>query len=418
VRSLRGHRISQMKQANNNEVDLLLRSLARARDESALERGSSSGDGNRATSDHLDADELNSYAEGVVPPPARARYTEHLADCDVCRGIVVGLTSAAGAAIRSEAMEQKGGAGFWQTLALLFSPAVLRYAVPALVLTAVIGISLLAVWQRREQHELLARNEPADSATPTAQLKQTESPTSLQPSEAPATMPKRAESPAAIDSVKEENYLRDNKSPVAPGAGTRTGEIASSAPAAKDAGQAGKSAGLSELRPSYAPEPKAAATSSGATTLNEADKATQVPKEQPAKLEDQERRRDMYKSTPSDERGPNRAAAPRSTAAPQTNTGLDSLSAARVGTFGQGKKDKAGEKANVETRNVSGRRFAREGNAWVDTAYDSSRTPIKIARGSEQFRALVADEPELRAIAEQLNGVIIVVWKNRAYRIQ
>jgi hypothetical protein len=314
-------------------------------------------------------------------------------------------------------MEQKGGAGFWQTLALLFSPAVLRYAVPALVLTAVIGISLLAVWQRREQHELLARNEPGDSATPTAQLKQSESPTSLQPSEAPATMPKRAESPAAIDSVKEENYLRDNKSPVAPGAGTRTGEIASSAPAAKDAGQAGESAGLSELRPSYAPEPKAAATSSGATTLNEADKATQVPKEQPAKLEDQERRRDMYKSTPSDERGPNRAA-PRSTAAPQSNTGLDSLSAARVETYGQGKKDKAGEKANVETRNVSGRRFAREGNAWVDTAYDSSRPPIKIARGSEQFRALVADEPELRAIAEQLNGVIIVVWKNRAYRIQ
>jgi hypothetical protein len=400
-----------MKQGNNNEVDLLLRSLVRARDKSALERESSSGDGNRATSDHLDADELNSYAEGVVPPPARARYTEHLADCDLCRGIVVGLASAAGAAIHSEAMEQKGGAGFWQTLALLFSPAVLRYAVPALVLTAVIGISLLAVWQRREQHELLARNEPADSATPTGQLKQTESPTSLQPSEAPATTPKRAESPAATDSVKEENYLRDDKSPVAPGAGTRTGEIASSAPAAKDAGQAGQSAGLSELRPSYAPEPKAEAPVPGATTLNESDKAIQLPKEQPAKLEDQERRRDMYKST-------NRAAAPRSAAAPQSNTGLDSLSAARVGTYGQGKKDKGGEKANVETRSVSGRRFAREGNAWVDTAYDSSRTPIKIARGSEQFRALVADEPELRAIAEQLNGVIIVVWKNRAYRIQ
>ena len=36
-------------------------------------------------SPHLDADELNSYAEGMVPAPARVRYTEHLADCDLCR---------------------------------------------------------------------------------------------------------------------------------------------------------------------------------------------------------------------------------------------------------------------------------------------------------------------------------------------
>src|SRR5882762_4989481 len=97
-----------MKQANNNEVDLLLRSLARGRGEAALQKLLRSEDENTAPSDHLDADELNSYAEGVVPAPARARYTEHLADCDRCRGIVVGLTQAAGIGTRSEALEQKG----------------------------------------------------------------------------------------------------------------------------------------------------------------------------------------------------------------------------------------------------------------------------------------------------------------------
>jgi hypothetical protein len=404
-----------MKQANNNEVDLLLRSLARERDESALQNRSGSGDGNRATSDHLDADELNSYAEGVVPAPARARYTEHLADCGACRGIVVSLTQAAGTATRSEAPEQKGGLAFWQKLASFFSPAVLRYAVPALVLTAVIGISLLAVWQQRRQPEFIAQNQPADSSTSTGQLGQTESPTSQSTSETPSTIQKRSESPAATDLFKEKNNLQDDKTGVAQGAGTRTGEVASSAPTAKDAGQPEESTSRLELRPSTAVEPKAAAPPPAAATLSEADKSTQLAKDQPAKLEDQERQRDGFKNTPSDEHGPNRSAAPRTAGAPASNRRLDGLSAGRRGTYGQEKKDKAGE---VETRTVSGRRFAREGNVWVDTAYDSSRTPIKVARGSEQFRALVADEPELRAIAEQLNGAVIVVWKNRAYRIQ
>src|SRR6266850_4096704 len=148
-----------MKQGNNNEVDLLLRSLARGRDESSLDSDSTSGDGNRTLSAHLDADELNSYAEGVVPVPARVRYTEHLADCDRCRGMVISLTQASGISARSKVLEQKGGLGFWQKLAALFSPLVLRFAVPALVLTAVIGIGLLAMWQQRTRHEFLARNQ-------------------------------------------------------------------------------------------------------------------------------------------------------------------------------------------------------------------------------------------------------------------
>jgi hypothetical protein len=41
-----------------------------------------------------------------------------------------------------------------------------------------------------------------------------------------------------------------------------------------------------------------------------------------------------------------------------------------------------------------------------------------VRRGSEQFRALVADEPDMRRVAETLSGEVIVVAKNRAYRIQ
>ncbi len=375
-----------MKQANNNEVDLLLRSLVRGRDEPALRKLLRSGDRNAVASEHLDADELNSYAEGVLPAPARVRYTEHLADCDTCRSMVIGLTQAAGATTSYELPDHERGLGFWHKLRALLSPAVLRYAVPALVMTAVIGIGLMTLWQP-PRHDLVATNQPASSSTSTEQLKPTESPTNGVITETLPMRPKGGQSPAVNESRNEKSFLQD-----------------------------GQRAGLSELRPSYAPEPKAAAPSSTPASLSEADKPTLLAKEQPAKREEQGRQRDeLSRNQASDEHGPNRSAAPRTAATPAANRRLDEFSVTRGGPNGPEKKAKAPE---GESRTVSGRRFAREGNSWVDTAYDSSRTPIKVRRGSEQFRALVADEPGLRAIAEQLDGVVIVVWKNRAYRIQ
>ena len=69
-----------------------------------------------------------------------------------------------------------------------------------------------------------------------------------------------------------------------------------------------------------------------------------------------------------------------------------------------------------ETRTVGGHHFRRQGNVWVDAAYNSSRPAINVARGSEQYRALLADEPGLRTITQHLSGEVIVVWGNKAYR--
>ena len=78
--------------------------------------------------------------------------------------------------------------------------------------------------------------------------------------------------------------------------------------------------------------------------------------------------------------------------------------------------------APAEIRRIGDRQFRRQlhqqGGWWVDTAYNSSMLTINIVRGSEPYRALVADEPELRRIIEQLDGEIVVVWKNRAYHVR
>ena len=68
----------------DTQIDVLLRRHAeRARSNSAIE--------------HLDADELNAFAEGSLPVAARSRCVSHLADCDDCRRLVSQLAIGAGA---------------------------------------------------------------------------------------------------------------------------------------------------------------------------------------------------------------------------------------------------------------------------------------------------------------------------------
>jgi hypothetical protein len=86
------------------------------------------------------------------------------------------------------------------------------------------------------------------------------------------------------------------------------------------------------------------------------------------------------------------------------------------GAFSANEKDKDSDDGVV--RSVAGRRFRKQGGMWVDTAYDSGNAIVNVARGSEQYRALVADEPTIKTIADQLAGTIIVVWKSRTYRIR
>lgn len=71
-----------------------------------------------------------------------------------------------------------------------------------------------------------------------------------------------------------------------------------------------------------------------------------------------------------------------------------------------------------ETRNVAGRKFRRRDGAWIDTAYNSTQAVTVVRRNSEQYRALIADEPGLRRIADSLGGEVVVVWKGRNYRIK
>src|SRR5712692_8385355 len=112
-----------------------------------------------AAAGHLDADELNAFAERSMPAASRSRYVSHLAECDDCRKLATQLSIAAGAttSVGAGAIETATGS-LWQKLTSFFAPPTLRYAAFAAVLIAVAGVTFLALRHQGESR-LVARNE-------------------------------------------------------------------------------------------------------------------------------------------------------------------------------------------------------------------------------------------------------------------
>lgn len=400
-----------MKHAENNDMDLLIRSLAQREGGSSIRSNEVTGD--QAGRAHLDADELNSYAEGTLPALTRARYTTHLADCSSCRGIVSQLALSSGAGVPKRAVEAQTSLGFREKLRVLFSPAVLRYAVPALALFAVIAVSLVAL---REQPlgGLTARRSSSTATQETDDLSSQPAPAT--DSQAAAT--RSDESRDASAQKAKPTYSRQQA------AVSEEGKPEASVTAAdQNRAASGNTAGAAS-QPAFAPEPAAAPAPTPEAKRSEAESAdaarrpaekTAEKREAPARDERDDRQRRNEEAAPTAGEDKESGAYSKSKDATQP--------VKRVGTLraGQGLRRSDEKKADddgAEIRTVSGRRFRKQENAWIDTAYQSSSSTTLVTRGSEQYRALVADEPGIRTIAEQLSGEVVVVWKGRAYRIR
>ena len=398
-----------MKQETNNEIDLLLRRLGR-RD----------GLSTPAAGDHLDADELNAYAEKVLPMASRARYTAHLAECARCRELVVQLSGSAGVVVAPETVKVAEPSILKKFLASLFSPMVLRYAAPALglIVVAVIG---LVVLRRNNSSERVAQVQQAPaSVTPNQETlnsysgefgKQKTEPGVTSGKQAPENA-KSVAQPVAAPTTATTDTLQPSNSPDASSSKREQVAVASEPP--PPAKEAPKTVAVTDDKQQevvVVEPPKGAA---GAT-----------PGAQPsANRNFEEQRRDRQDTDLAADRATRGNRKAPATAAARSTGGLAKLGDNEVDRAGKTEskekaaEDKAAKKDDEsETRSVGGRRFRKERGLWIDTAYESGNT-TNLTRGSEQYRALVGDEPAIKTIADALEGEIIVVWKGRAYRIR
>jgi Putative zinc-finger len=434
-----------MKSDSNTEMELLLRRHARRSDTLAhIASDAASRNNEAATGDkHPDADEMNAYAEGELPSVARAHMIAHLADCDRCRALVTTLTLAANLPVKEPETDARQSASpqrSWREwLAKLFAPPVIRYGVPALVMLCVVGVVFLALREREAQRQsneptFVARNNDQREGQTTSAVKPEASPPPLANSASPASRPgeeqpapaqsksvETAQTPADTPSLAKTKDVNKEENAETPQGAARAGAPASAAPITSDESSRQEAARDKRDEDLAANEPRPAAPPAAISQPSIAGR----PQQQTEADRLSQNRKD---SGPSDDRpataGIISNTATREAEEKTTSTGATARStearrrpARKPETMVDGADASGAGGRSTETRSVGGRNFRRQGSAWVDTAYATGRATTNVTRGSEQYRALVADEPGLRTIADQLGGEVIVVWKSRAYRI-
>lgn len=443
-----------MKEGFDREIDSLLRRRARG---TAELRSWGEGVGDGSTGAHLDADELGAFAEGALPPSARVAAASHLADCDGCRRIVVGLARVAdaGAEVKQQAVAATASAEpertpAWRALIMsLFAPRVMRFAVPLLALSLVGVVSYVALRSKSGGALEMTKDAPAPNTT----LQNEPSvPAGSTASSANANM-------AGLIGQNSNAALREEAATGAPQSEPKGhGGVEAPRPVVTDEDRA-------ESQPSTAapPPPPPAAAAEGPAELSKAPaKAAPAEESEVARTESRDksdgRERSQRASEPGDDavsndalqrRGQSRAGEVQmpdggarnsqkradnnvagnygggnasTTAAPKESDG------ARAGAVRRERQARPAEKkAEAEgeatyragdTRMAAGHRFRRERGAWVDVNYKDSMPSTGVHRGTEAFRALVASVPEVGRVAAAISGEVTVVVGGRAYLIR
>lgn len=396
--------------SNEKQIDVLMRRYAQ--------------NTNRAMGgDHLDADEMSAFTEGQLPPAARARYVSHLVDCDQCRQLVSQLAVTSGAAIRAEPVAEKDNLTLWQRITGMFARPALRYAAFAAVALIVAGVAFVALYRPRPTNLVAMNEQPHSETAKTAPAaEQVGNSNNVASSQMPVPQPN-----ASIDKTVRPDTNRSAESSVP------TPEALKAAPAPADAEKKQELPEVATVTPGYAPPPpgetqppsKASGigglgNTAGARKDEPSDKlaaARDTAKETDKIVESRvqaDRPLNVKRSSDQKGKGPNRNfenqvnqqsqqpaqnAVERRAAAPKTISGDDRP---------------ASEDARA-TRSVGGRKFQKQGSAWVDQKFKASMALINVTRGSEEFNAL---DSGLRSIAQQLSGQVIVVWKGKAYLIR
>lgn len=402
---------------NDKQIDLLMRRHARTA-------------GPEITGEHLDADELNTFAEGMLPPAARARYVSHLASCDECRQHVAQIALAGGAVVRAESpvSERPQRRPFWEGVSALFAPRGLRYAAFAAVLLIVAGIAFIALRRPQPPTELVASRTESDQH-PASAIQPPAGPTNGAATDA-NTRPQQSNSPATTSIGSDKAEDRDAEKFAGASPAPLIMKEAPTAPAV-EAKKAAPESDLAKSQPSYAPPPPGEAgqpTSVGGVAVKQESLKTGQVDTIVARAAERERSQGIMANQSRDDRQvkdqsvvtqQRRATGEKTKGGPSRNLENQSTGNTnenRVENMPLGiSAPKPNDTEEAQTRSAGGRKFRKQGKAWVDQKFKSSMTLKSVARGSDGFNSL---DSGLRSIAQQLGGEVIVVWKGKAYVIK
>lgn len=392
----------------DKEIDALLRQTAKSG--TAPVKNPESQPSN-PKSFHLDADEISAFAENALPEKTKLKYTKHFADCNRCRKILSNTI-----AINSETEIETASSVVSPQIAdtttvpwyrKLFAFPNSAYAMGALVILFGGFFAFLVVRNINEatsSADVSQISEPqqnargpsfdggsestTENAMSDALSKEISSNTAFSGNTVSNTIMSNSASTSAIETPSVSNNSADNSAARTPNANAAVAQpprATTAPPAAPEIAQA-------------APAPPAATFSTEA-----AGRSAAPISEKDRKAADKQTDAEKAEALQEEARSDSSASSARNT--PST-----------TGNVSDSPKTKALRKqsSGAENRQIGGKTFTRREDVWYDASYNGQAT-TNVSRGSGDYQKL---DTGLRSIAGNLSGTIVVVWKNKAYRIQ
>ena len=343
---------------------------------------------------HLDADEISAFAENALPEKTRGVYIKHFADCDRCRAILsntILLNSeaeieTASSVVTANAPEIVEADIPWYRN--FFAVRNLAYTMGALVILfgGFIGFLVYQSTNNFQNAELskVSDNEPA-AGSPNLESG------AVAANSNAANVTNMANTSANTAAANTSVYTFNSSAANVNAAVSTANTMMSSAPT---------------------PDILAKETRVGRNQL------TEQPLESKSRAENSK----SEEETVSDKK---EVALQSADSAMSTGTSPKPVAAAppaKKMTDQDARKAKRSVSANdvksddesAPTRQISGKTFNRKDDVWYDANYRGQST-TNVRRNTENYRKL---DSGLRTIAESLNGTVVVVWKDKAYRIQ
>ena len=370
----------------DKEIDALLRQTARSETQFAGNNPQSA-----IRNSHLNADEISAFAENALPEKVRQSYVLHFADCERCRKILSNVIALNSETIPAEETRAVAVAAPIPWYRKLFAYPNLAYTMGALILvfSSLIAFVVLQNNSRNAEVSQIAEKQPAGKGMS---------------SDGEAAAP-------------ETNYSNSSTANLALNTNSATTLSSNTA-------MTNTSMGTSAASPNSNSVLNKSTISPNQPAKDEAQREDDSAKNKPnapensfmldsVAAEKQERARENKREVETADMArpaPVQAAPPPPKSDQPTALGTSSRMANELKAAAK----KKSATSNDETTSVGGRTFKRTNGAWIDSAY-RGQTTTNVSRGSSEYRKL---DSGVRSIAENLGGTVIIVWKEKAYRIQ
>ena len=398
-----------MVEGFDKEIDFLLRQTAQS--ETAFEGQIPDSRFQIPDANHLDNDEISAFAENALPEKIRRNYVTHLADCERCRknlSSLIVLNSEIGSenfhADKVNFIEAAAAPIPWYRK--LFAVPNLAYAMGALILVFA-GVGILTVLrntdsrnaevsQITEKQISSGKGMSSDGETTTQEVFRNNSMSSNAAAmnnsissnsamNSSANLPKPAATMMQANSNLPASTRRDESNRL----------IKESPTDDKTLSKPAKVNPTTDAAGAAAPPP---ASKMEELPVNGRNTEPQADTSQGSAMQNQttQNQSQIMPDTRNVQRAPMPAAKPR-------------IRETEDAELKKSLKDRSDEKTTV-----GGKNFNRINNIWTDSTYRGQMT-INVSRGTKEYKKL---DSGLRGIVENLGGKVIVLWKEKAYRIQ